>query len=544
MLAGCVAWPDDCVHEYQRAGFWCGEVLGDLLRPSAASEPSRTALVMKHGRWSYGDLDRRADRLAAGLRDIGVRALDRVVVALPNGPDFVTLSIALFRIGALPVYALPSHRRSELEHLCRVTDASVLVIAEAQHGEDLLPVAAAVVAAFPRVQSVLVAGRPGPFVALDAVDGEPLELPRPDSQEVAFFLLSGGTTGMPKLIPRTHDDYSYQLRCSAEAVGADERTIYLAALPVAHNAALGCPGLLGTLRLGGRVLLTGSPSPDEVFPLVAREGLTLTTLMPTFLLLWSRTAKNFGADLAGVVVEVGGAQLAPDVGRSAQKALGCTLTHWFGMAEGVLCCTRPQDPLDLAVTTQGRPICPADELLIVGQDDAPVDPGEVGELLVRGPMTLRGYYDAAEHNRQAFTPDGFLRTGDLVRRTPEGNLVVTGRIKDVINRGGEKIAPAEVENHLRAHPDVSDVAVVAMADPVLGERSCAFVVQGVSRPRLADLREHLLTVGIAEYKLPDRVELIDALPATSLGKVDKAWLRSELERRRAAEAQSAGSRVR
>ena len=539
MLEGCTAWPDDDVSRFRRDGFWRGERLGSLTRDVAAADPGRTALVTASGRWSYGELDRRADRLAAGLHARGVRALDRAVVALQNGPDFVTLSIALFRLGALPVYALPSHRRSELEHLCRETDATLLAVADSHRGEDLRAVAGEVAGAVPCVRHVLVAGDPGPHTALASVDAGPLDLPEPDPQEVAFFLLSGGTTGMPKLIPRTHDDYMHQLRCSAEVVGADEHAVYLAALPVAHNAALGCPGLLGTLRLGGRVVLTASPSPDEVFPLVAQERPTLTTVMPTFLLLWSETAELFGADLSGVVVEVGGASLDPQLARSVQRRLGCTLTHWFGMAEGVLCCTRPEDGPELAAATQGRPICPADELRIVDDAGVAVAPGAEGELQARGPMTLRGYYRAPEHNRRAFTSDGFLRTGDLVRLTPDGNLVVTGRIKDVINRGGEKVSPGEVEAQLRSHPGVRDVAVVAMADPVLGERACAFVVAGASPPRLHDLRAHLVANGVAEYKLPDRVELIEALPLTRLGKVDKARLRDRL----AAEPQDAGARL-
>jgi 2,3-dihydroxybenzoate-AMP ligase len=536
MLPGCVAWPEALAERYRREGYWRGERLGDLLRLWSALDPDRNALVAPEGRFTYGQVDERASRLAAGLRDLGVASGDRMVVALPNGARFVSLSIALFRLGAIPVYALPSHRRSELEQFCRVTDATALVVADTVRGYDFRDAAREIVAAIPSVRHVIVAGDPGPFIALDQVEGEPVELPSPDPQEVAFFLLSGGTTGTPKLIPRTHDDYAYQLRCSADAVGAHAHTIYLAALPIAHNAALGCPGVLGTLRCGGRVVIAGSPAPTDLQTLIESERPTLTTLMPTLLQLWIEASDGSPLDLSGLIVEVGGAKLDPDLAREAHRRLGCTITHWFGMAEGVLCATRPEDPIELAASTQGRPLCPADELLIVDELGRPVPSGEEGELLARGPMTLRGYFREPEYNRSHFTPDGFLRTGDLVRLTHEGNLQVTGRIKDVINRGGEKIAPGEVEEHLRTHPAVRDVAVVPVPDPRLGERSCAVVVAAAAEPSLAELRAHLLARDVAEYKLPDRLELIDRLPLTKVGKVDKRRLREViLEPRRLAE---------
>jgi 2,3-dihydroxybenzoate-AMP ligase len=526
VLAGCVPWPAELAARYRREGYWTGERLGELLRDVARDEPERVAVVAA-GRWSYRELDARADRLAAGLHGLGLRARDRIVVCLPNDVDFITVSIAAFRLGVIPVYALPAHRRSELEYLCRHAEAPALVVAGRDRDADLAAIAAEVASRVPSVRHVLVAGpgSAGAGVALDSVDSEPMELAAPDPQDVAFLLLSGGTTGLPKLIPRTHDDYSYQLRCSAEVVRADAGTIYLAALPVAHNAALGCPGVLGTLKLGGKVVLARSPSPDELFGCVQRERPTLTTAMPALLMLWSELAELFGGDLRGVVVEVGGAMLDPAVAREAQARLGCTLTHWFGMAEGVLCCTRPDDPPEVALTSQGRPLSPADELRVVDAYDREVRDGEVGELLVRGPMTLRGYYLSAEHNRITFTDEGFLRTGDLVRIDASGGLVVCGRIKDVINRGGEKISPGEVEDQLRANPGVRDVALVGLPDRVLGERSCAFVVAAGPGLTLRGVREHLSARGVADYKLPDRLELVPGLPRTRIGKVDRAALR-------------------
>jgi 2,3-dihydroxybenzoate-AMP ligase len=530
MLSGCVPWPAEVAERYRREGYWRGEWLGDLLRPWASREPSRVALATRDRAWTYGELDAWADRLAAGFVRLGVGATDRVVVQLPNVPEFPVVAIALFRLGALPVFALPPHRRAEIGYLCESTDAVAYVVPERFQGFDYRDLARQVRAAVPGLKHVLVVGEPAEFTALASLADGPsgTAQPSPDPSDVAFFLLSGGTTGAPKLIPRTHDDYAYQIRATAAEMGHGSDDVYLAALPVAHNAALGCPGLLGTLYVGGKVVLATSASPDEVFPLMAREGVTLTTLMPPFVMLWTELAEAFGADLSGVTIEVGGAKLAPDVARRVRPVLGATLSHWFGIAEGMLSFTRPGEPDELAAVTQGRPLSPADEFRVVDEAGADVPAGQVGELLIRGPYTLRGYYRAAEHNARTFTEDGYFRTGDLVRVTPEGHLVVEGRVKDVINRGGEKVPPEEVEEHLLKHPAIRDVAVVAMPDEALGEKTCAFVVLGGDSPTLAQLAEFLRERGLADYKVPDRLEVVDAFPYTNVGKVSKKALRERI----------------
>ncbi|MNW51929.1 2,3-dihydroxybenzoate-AMP ligase [compost metagenome] len=195
------------------------------------------------------------------------------------------------------------------------------------------------------------------------------------------------------------------------------------------------------------------------------------------------------------------------------------------MAEGLVNYTRLDDPEDIIVATQGRPISIDDEIKILDDEDKEVAPGEVGHLLTRGPYTIRGYYKADQHNARAFTRDGFYRTGDLVRLSPDGNVIVEGRAKDQINRGGEKVAAEEIENHLLAHPGVHDAAIVAMPDEYLGERSCAFIIPYEMVPTVTELKKFLRERGLAAYKIPDRIEFITAFPQTSVGKVSKKALR-------------------
>jgi 2,3-dihydroxybenzoate-AMP ligase len=526
VLEGCVPWPRSLAARYRDEGIWRGERLGDLLRYWARTDGTRTALVTAAERWTYAELDGRADRLAAGLLRLGIAPGDRVVVQLPNGADLVLVCIALFRLGALPVLALPSHRRVEITYLCGHSRATAYICPDVLAGFDFRALAGEVRAAAPSVAHVLVAGDPGPFVALDEVTAEPAAMAEPGPGEVAFFLLSGGTTGLPKLIPRTHDDYAHQIRATAAEMGFGEDGVYLAVLPAAHNAALGCPGVLGALRAGGRVVLAASPSPDDVIPLLERERPTLTTVMPSILGLWLDTADHFEARLDGLVIEVGGSMLPAELARNARSTLGCVLSHWFGMAEGVLCFTRPGEPPETAATSQGTPLCAWDEMRIVDEMDRAVPPGQVGHLQARGPTVLRGYYAAPEFNATAFTADGFLRTGDLARVTAQGHLVAEGRIKDIVNRGGEKVPAGELEDHLRLHPGVRDVAIVAMPDRLLGEKTCAFVIPAEDPPTLTALRSFLTDRGLAAYKLPDRLELVAAFPMTGVGKTDKARLRT------------------
>ncbi|MFP2906627.1 (2,3-dihydroxybenzoyl)adenylate synthase [Pyxidicoccus sp. 3LFB2] len=531
-LPGCPTWPDEFATRYREAGYWRGETFGQLLRARASTHGERTAVVAGTERWTYQQLDARADRLAAGFLALGIQPKDRVVVQLPNIAAFFDVCFALFRIGALPVFALPAHRGSEIGYFCEFTEAVAYVIADRHGGFDYRTLAEQVRAKVSTLRHVIVAGDAGPFTALSSLyAAEPVPLPEPRASDVAFFQLSGGSTGVPKLIPRTHDDYLYSVRASADICQLDASTVYLCALPAAHNFPLSSPGILGTLYAGGTTVMALHPSPDVAFPLIERERVTVTALVPPLAMIWLEAAKARRHDLSSLrILQVGGARLSNEAARRVRPTLGCTLQQVFGMAEGLVNYTRLDDPEERVVTTQGRPISPDDELRIVDEDDREVAPGELGQLLTRGPYTIRGYYKAEAHNARSFTADGFYRTGDLVRLTPEGYLVVDGRVKDQINRGGEKIAAEEVENHLLAHPAVHDAAVVALPDAFLGERTCAFVIPRGAPPAANVLTAFLRERGLAAFKIPDRVEFIDAFPQTGVGKVSKKSLREALSR--------------
>ena len=526
MLPGCTPWPKSFVEYYRQKGYWKGETLDQMLREQAIYRRDHTALVSKNDRWSYHELDTRVDQLATGFHQLGIKPMDRVIVQLPNVGAFFEVCFALFRLGALPVFALPSHRTTEISYFSTFTDAVAYVIPDTFMGFDYRPLARQLHNTIPTLKQVIVAGDPAEFTALDSLHQPPIDLPKPCAEEVAFFQLSGGSTGIPKLIPRTHDDYLYSLWASAEICQLNEHSVYMVTLPVAHNFPLSSPGSLGTLYAGGKVVLSLHPSPDCAFPLIEQEHVTITALVPPLVSVWLDAAKARRHNLSSLqVIQVGGARLTSELAQRIQSTLECTLQQVYGMAEGLVNYTRLDEPEDILIHTQGKPISPDDEIRVVDDEDQVVKPGEIGHLQTRGPYTIRGYYNADEHNTRAFTSDGFYRTGDMVRITLSGHIVVEGRAKDQINRGGDKIAAEEIEHLLRQHADVQDVAVVAMPDAFLGERSCAFVIPQGTPPAEIDLTTFLRQQGIASYKIPDRIEFIDAFPQTGVGKVSKNVLR-------------------
>ncbi|MDS1138865.1 (2,3-dihydroxybenzoyl)adenylate synthase [Pusillimonas sp. SM2304] len=526
-------WPAEFAQKYRDAHYWQGETFGALLRDRARQHADRVAVIGQGQRWSYAELDERASALAAGLLKLGLKKGDRVLVHLPNIPEFISVIFALFRTGMIPVYALPAHRIAEIEHFANSAPAAGYIGVDQHAGFDYRVMLRELRTRCPQLQHIVVHGQAEEFTALEQVraSGAGIDIPASDAQpsDVAFLQISGGSTGLSKLIPRTHDDYIYTLRESARICGLDQDSVFLGALPIAHNFPMSSPGFLGALYAGARVVLSPSPAPDACFALIEQEKVTDTSLVPPLLLLWLEAAPNSKADLSSLkVVQVGGAKLAAEVAKRVRPVLGITLQQVFGMAEGLVNYTRLDDPDEIIIHTQGRPISPADEILIVDDNGAPVPQGESGYLLTRGPYTIRAYHNNPAANARSFTEDGFYRTGDIVKMTPEGYLSVQGRANDHINRAGEKISAEEIEDHLLAHPQVFDAAIVAIPDPYLGERSCAFIIPKGEKPRAVQIKQWVRSRGLADFKVPDQVVFVDRFVETAALKISRKELRAQL----------------
>jgi mycobactin salicyl-AMP ligase len=533
-VAGFVPFPAGRAAAYRAAGYWTGRTLDTILTDAARRWPDRTAVIDAgaDAGFSYAELDERANRAATGLRRLGVAPGDRVLLQLPNGREFAAALFGLLRAGAIPVMCLPGHRAAELGHFAAVSAATALVIPGAANGFDYPAMARELVEQHLALKQVIVDGDPGEFTAWtqlceqDAVDPP---APAADPEMPGLLLVSGGTTGTPKLIPRTHDDYVFNATASAELCRLTADDVYLAVLPAGHNFPLACPGLLGAMSVGATTVFGSDPSPEAAFAAVARHRVTVTALVPALAKLWAQACEWEPATPKSLrLLQIGGARLDPADARLARATLTPGVQQVFGMAEGLLSYTRLDDPPEIVENTQGRPLCEADELRIVNEAGEPVAPGEEGELLVRGPYTLNGYFRAERDNERCFDPDGFYRSGDLVRRRDDGYLVVTGRIKDVICRAGETIAAADLEEHMLSHPAIRSAAAVPLPDPYLGEKICAAVVFAHEPLTLAELNAHLDARGAAAHARPDMLVAMAALPTTPIGKVDKKAIASRL----------------
>ncbi|AMH01183.1 2,3-dihydroxybenzoate-AMP ligase [Serratia liquefaciens] len=525
-------WPEALARRYRERGYWTDRPLTDIITRQAKNDA--IALIDPQRSLSYRQLNQLSDRLAAALLRRGIHSGDTALVQLGNVVEFYVTFFALLKIGVVPVNALFSHQRNELNaYAAQIKPA--LLIADRQHGlfgnDEFLTTFRA---EHPSLRLVALRseeqGEQSLASWLEEDCGDFVAAPTAADQ-VAFFQLSGGSTGTPKLIPRTHNDYYYSIRRSVEICHFDDETRYLCALPVAHNYPMSSPGVLGVFYGGGLVVFASDPDAGQCFGLIDQHQINVTALVPPAVTLWLQAIEEWGGcqQLASLkLLQVGGAKLGETLAARIPAEIGCQLQQVFGMAEGLVNYTRLDDDDQHILTTQGCPMSPDDELWVADDDGNPLPVGETGRLMTRGPYTFRGYYQSPEHNAAAFDKDGFYCSGDLISLTEDGYVKVEGRQKDQINRGGEKIAAEEIENLLLRHPEVINAALVSMPDELMGEKSCAYII-ATSPLKPVVLRRHLRAEGVAEFKLPDRFIQVETLPLTPVGKVDKKLLRQRLE---------------
>ncbi|CAI1795498.1 (2,3-dihydroxybenzoyl)adenylate synthase [Serratia plymuthica] len=532
-------WPEALARRYRERGYWTDRPLTDIIARQAKNDA--VALIDPQRSLSYRRLNQLSDRLAAALQRRGLHSGDTALVQLGNVVEFYVAFFALLKIGVVPVNALFSHQRNELKaYAAQIKPA--LLIADRQHGlfgnDEFLT---AFRAENPSLRVVGLRSQAEGEQSLAAwleEDAEDFIATPTPADQVAFFQLSGGSTGTPKLIPRTHNDYYYSIRRSVEICHFDAHTRYLCALPVAHNYPMSSPGVLGVFYGAGLVVFASDPDAGQCFRLIEQHQINVTALVPPAVTLWLQAIEEWGGQpLASLkLLQVGGAKLSETLAARIPAEIGCQLQQVFGMAEGLVNYTRLDDDDRHILTTQGCPMSPDDELWVADDEGNPLPVGQTGRLMTRGPYTFRGYYQSPEHNAAAFDKDGFYCSGDLISLTEEGYVKVEGRQKDQINRGGEKIAAEEIENLLLRHPEVINAALVSMPDELMGEKSCAFII-AASALKPVVLRRHLRAEGVAEFKLPDRFIQVDTLPLTPVGKVDKKRLRQRLETQSLTQAQ-------
>ncbi len=545
MLEGYVPFPEEDVRRYKDAGYWEDITIGEHFDRWVSENADRPALAYGGNEVTYRQMDVYVTRLAHCMTRHGVRTYDRVCMQLHNVPELAYFVYACFQIGAIPICSLPTFRWSELSFLAQESDATVFVTHAGKYKDfEHEEFAEEIRQASPNLKYVFVKGTPSrpDMISIDEALQTEIDLKtakeeirryKPDPMEPALFQLSGGTTGVPKIIPRSHNDYYYNAISSARALEFDNTTRALLVLPLMHNFPL-VNGLLGVHAVGGTVLLTESLAPESVLAAISQNKADILMTVPVLLhrLLDLPEADRRKYDCSSLRrVLWGGNPIDPDVQMKFRETFQCDTDQTYGMAEGLICWTRASDPVETKLLKQGRPVSEADDVKVMDVNTkAEVSLGEIGECWVRGPYTLRGYYKSPERNKEVFSEEGYYKTGDLIKRDSVGNITIAGRLKDCISRGAEKINAEEVEGHIEKFSKVKNVAVVAMPDKVMGERVCAFVVPRTGYTfTLEELQQFLLQEQkVARFKVPERLEFIDELPLTNVGKYEKKSLREKI----------------
>jgi non-ribosomal peptide synthetase component E (peptide arylation enzyme) len=507
--------------EYSTKRWWLGITLGDMLDKTADLYPKKEALVDDRVRLSYSELRERVDKLAVGFFKLGIEKGDTVLLQLPNWAEYVYSYFALQKIGGVPVLLISGYSQFEVSHLCQLTEARAWIVPDAYRKIDYTSFMGEVRGANPQLDyiiSVRVAGENDNFTTsleslmdreLTAQDKQDLAARRPLPSDLAHIMPSGGTTGLPKGIPRTHNDYICNTEYVARAGEMCTDDIWLVTVPV------------------------DSTRPGDVCRAIQRERITFMPIVPSLLKRIIDFEELADYDIRSLKkISAGGEASTPELIKSVTEKMGCKYINEFGMSEGLHFRTRMDYDLNTICTTIGIPCCPYDQIRIIDRDGNELPANTDGELATKGPGIFAGYLKNPEENEKTFTADGFFRTGDQARKDESGKLRITGRIKDLIIRGGENISPGQIEEILATCPGVADVAVIGMPDKDLGERVCAYI-QPAAGTKLdpEKIKAFMEEKGASKLLIPERFEFMDALPMTEAVKHDKKALREDLKRR-------------
>ena len=547
-IDGYEPFSDDRIRRYLGAGHWRNLTFHDVVDRVADETPDRPAVTGPERTLSYAELATNSRQIAVGLRALGLGPDDLVTVQLPNCVEFVEAFLACSRIGAAPALVLPRHRERELRHILDLTDSRAVVTDAGRYdlGFDYAGLVEEMAGDYDhlghRIGVTADGSDPPPgwqdLTALRA-DGAAVvgetdadgSVPTADGTDPAdvtvnpcnpgLLMLSGGTSGLPKAIPRTHNDYIYLWEHIAAAMGVEADWSLVAGLPVPHSFAFGY--VMGpALWTGAEMVVEPTLKPGPLVETIDRVDGDLTTLIPKQLIDFLDAGDDDRLATLEVVCS-GGQKVPPEVTRQVVDRWGAGFCHVFGMGEGAQIITRPDDPIEVQAETVGRPVGPGDEVRIVDEDGRDLPQGELGELAVRGPGVFTGYLRNPEANAEDFDDEGWFYTGDVLAKRAGSNYEVYGRLDDTINRAGETIYAAAVEDALVEHPRVAKAAVVGVPDDELGERVGAAVelTEGAEDLTVEEVQAFFKQRGHAVYRRPERLQILDSLPETQVGKIDR-----------------------
>jgi 2,3-dihydroxybenzoate-AMP ligase/mycobactin salicyl-AMP ligase len=546
-LEGANPFPKEFIDLYYEKRWWSGISFGEMLDRTCDLYPYKEALVAEGVRLTYRQLTERTDRAAIAFLELGIQKLDRVLLQIPNWAEFVYAYYGLHKIGAIPVMCIPRFSQREIEHLCEVTEAKAWIVPLRFEKIDYIPMIEFIRFHHPLLKHILIVDSleggkeplPKGTLSLNSlIDGidlkkypkDYLQSFKPDPNEICHLMPTGGTTGVPKLVPRTHNDFLCNVEYRAKAWERSPRDVTLIATPLSHNMAIEV-SMNPSFLTGGKVVAIPSTRSREILEAIQKERITTMILAVAQVQQIIDFPELDQYDLSSLqVIATGGSHMPSELIKKIYEKLKCKFYNVYGSSEGPCTQTRYEDPEEVVFHTVGWPVCPYDEFKLVDSSGRELPRGQEGELIVRGPCIFRGYYKSESENREAFTPDGFYRTGDLAKFDPEGRLIITGRRKDIIIRGGEKISAKEVEELISGHPKVMQVAAVGMPDSVFGEKVCVFITpKKGDTVSFEEILSYLKEKKTSVFYLPERMEIVEEMPLTNVGKIDKIRLREKIK---------------
>ena len=535
LLDGFTPYRTEDVDKYKRLGWWGNRTFGDILDAAADRYPDKEAFVDGPSRLTFAQARDKVNRLAVSLIHLGVAPQDRVLVQLPNWNEFAYVFFALQKIGAIDVLLIDRYRPYEINHLIRLSGATSWVLPWKYRKTDYAPIIQEVLKESPGMKNVIVArGDQKDYLSLERLieAGElteknrmALAQRRPNPMQVAHMGPTGGTTGLPKVVPRTHND----LICSSEHVAKawemEATDICLLVGPIGHDLTF-TKGFLVSLLTYGKTVFLDSTELDDICRSIEKEKVSALVWVPTLArrLVGFEGLHNYNLSTLKKMQCGGGASL-PDLIKGVREKLRCAFFSAYGGTEGQTTLTRSDDPPETLYTTVGRPTCPYDSYKVIDREGKELPPNTPGELLIKGPGVFTGYYKNPEENEKMFDKEGYFKTGDVAKIDQDGNITLVGRIKEMINRGGESISAVEVEKLIIDHPDVMFVAAVPMPDPEMGERVCAYIQPkpGVQL-QFKDILSYLKKKKASVLHFPERIEFVETMPFTKAEKIDKGAL--------------------
>lgn len=524
------------IEKYEKAGILKKQTLYEELKCVAENNPDKYAVIDKEGKLKFSELISEINRYAEYFAGLGLKKGQRVVLQMPNKNLFVVVLFALLKIGVKPAMMLPAQRSTDVLAVGNAIEAVAYISVSDYMGFDYSQVIEPIEKDMPTLKYILIEGigtengHSDNWKDLTKLTNQKQPEELAEYRDTALYLLSGGTTGMPKIIPKMQQAYVCNAKAVAARCGFDGSDVYMAVLPISHDLALANPGILGALLTGGTAVLCEAASFDEAFRMIEEHHVTITTLVPAIIRIWAEVLEWYEGDFSSMrQLFVGAAKIQREELETLEKKMGVIIQQGYGLGEGITCVTKLSDTKEVIYSTQGMPVSEGDEMRIISPDGTVLKNGEVGELVAKGPYTFKGYFKKDELNRKCFTEEGFFRTGDKAMIREDGNLVILGRVVEQINRAGENVIPSEIEEILNKHSAISEASVFGMPDEKLGECTIACVVATKKLTR-ADICRFMEEKGIASYKYPDRVIFTDKLIYKNIGKIDKRAMREMVEK--------------